>query len=756
MTDQPSAPSAEQLLSHGGFLQRLAHGLLLDAHLAEDAVQDTWVTALERPPAMVTNLRGWLSVVVKNFSRMTRRTLVRRSRRERLVAAQEGVPSAAEVAARLDVQERVVEAVRSLAEPYRSTVVLRFFDDLSPMEIAERSGIPLPTVHTRLRRALEQLRGRLDDDHHGDRKAWATALLPLALGKKTAIAAGAAAGTATKGLLTAKPLLVSALVLVPGAIVLMLALVQEPGLPPQPIAHVGQDRNQGSEGGAPSADGSSVEGEDSVRTFSGVVVDPDGSPIAGAETDLLFFAYRSPEFEPADRQVTSADGRFRVVQPRRLNNREGLYLRATKSGFVTVYLDLRRSGDEVRLTLQRGEKLEVTVIDPDTDEGLAGAKVAVSLRKRAVSPLSWRSDGVTDEDGAACLVSPLGEVTVFASAKDRPFLSQKVVVREGERNQVRLTLFRGATVRGKVVEKGSGRPLEGIRVKRETKILLTDHEGRFELTGLRTDDGFALQGSGYVWQRPWFRGLPLGQITERVFELDPAGMVSGMVLDDRGKPVRGAYVGVWDNPLGGNRRGYRRDENQLHTITGPEGEFTLSGFPPGKEMALYAVREGRSQGDSKPVSVGAGERIDGVVIRLQPAVTVILELETEDGAPLPWFCTATATVPAEVRQRKFERRASPLDGEIRLWGLPRSGFEIAVEARGYVWVDLDSKDILAEGDGDVHRVPVALSRGLWIGGRVENDVGKPIRGAYVTASQGPFQNGCFSGEDGEFEIGGLW
>jgi len=40
-------PSAESLLVHAGWVQRLARALAADHHRAEDAVQDTWVAALE-------------------------------------------------------------------------------------------------------------------------------------------------------------------------------------------------------------------------------------------------------------------------------------------------------------------------------------------------------------------------------------------------------------------------------------------------------------------------------------------------------------------------------------------------------------------------------------------------------------------------------------------------------------------------------------------------------------------------------------
>ena len=61
--------------------------------------------------------------------------------------------------------ERATEvraAVARLDEPYRETVALRFFGELSLDEIATQTGRPLGTVKTHLHRGLIRLRGAID------------------------------------------------------------------------------------------------------------------------------------------------------------------------------------------------------------------------------------------------------------------------------------------------------------------------------------------------------------------------------------------------------------------------------------------------------------------------------------------------------------------------------------------------------------------------------------------------------------------
>ena len=54
-------------------------------------------------------------------------------------------------------------ALADLEEPYRETLALRFFAELSVAEIAAQTGRPIPTVKTHLRRGLLRLRDELAD-----------------------------------------------------------------------------------------------------------------------------------------------------------------------------------------------------------------------------------------------------------------------------------------------------------------------------------------------------------------------------------------------------------------------------------------------------------------------------------------------------------------------------------------------------------------------------------------------------------------
>jgi len=183
MSQGPARPGdpahLEELLRHRDFVRRLARRLVRDEARAEDVVQDTYVAALRNPPRHAGALRAWLASVVRKIAFTHRRSEQRRRDREEQAPPGRPLPAPEEVAERAQWHQRVVNAVMELDEPYRSTLLLRYFEDLNSSEIARVHDVPPATVRTRVKRGLEQLRDRLDGEAGGDRAAWLHGLLLL-------------------------------------------------------------------------------------------------------------------------------------------------------------------------------------------------------------------------------------------------------------------------------------------------------------------------------------------------------------------------------------------------------------------------------------------------------------------------------------------------------------------------------------------------------------------------------------------------
>jgi DNA-directed RNA polymerase specialized sigma24 family protein len=127
MDDAADRLSPEGLLADSRWLRALARGLVGEVG-ADDLVQETWLSALRRPPRLLTNLRPWLRTVARNLSLRDRDRQDRRRKREARSAQAESQPSTSDLVARATLRRSVVDAVLDLEEPYRSTILLRFFE----------------------------------------------------------------------------------------------------------------------------------------------------------------------------------------------------------------------------------------------------------------------------------------------------------------------------------------------------------------------------------------------------------------------------------------------------------------------------------------------------------------------------------------------------------------------------------------------------------------------------------------------------
>lgn len=176
---QPSALTAEHFWH---LVQRFRADLVNQAFAvignqedAEDVAQETLCQAFQDLRSLDDPYK--LGIWLRKINRCNALDLYRKRRREKRkvsdrlpksLAAPETTPTGSnmEVARRLRDEDLVARAVESLPEVYRSVVVLRYWEKMSYEEIAERLGVPVGTVRSRLSRADEILEKKL-------RRLWA-------------------------------------------------------------------------------------------------------------------------------------------------------------------------------------------------------------------------------------------------------------------------------------------------------------------------------------------------------------------------------------------------------------------------------------------------------------------------------------------------------------------------------------------------------------------------------------------------------
>ncbi|MFT7669188.1 MAG: RNA polymerase sigma-70 factor (ECF subfamily) [Planctomycetota bacterium] len=323
MTDSNQKAPIDSLLEHATWVGQLARSLV-GSEQADDLTQDLWVSALRHPPRVEGNLKGWLKRVLVHRAQHNHRGERRRSDREQHASSSGVIDDPAE---RFDAHRDLVQRVGELEDPWRRTILWRYFDELSLKEIAKREGVPISTVNTRLRKAKELLREKLDEDHQGNRRAWMIALAPLArdfqpLAPLTPIALS---GMGAPLLLMKLPHLLAALAAASVAAILIypendaepleqeaikiVALEQSTQLAPlveAPSSLSSPREVQRLEQSEPDAASSVELGESELQLLSGRVIDSEGRPMA--ELDVWF----SGEGEDRLLGITESDGGFPV------------------------------------------------------------------------------------------------------------------------------------------------------------------------------------------------------------------------------------------------------------------------------------------------------------------------------------------------------------------------------------------------------------------------------------------------------------
>jgi len=195
--DSPIYDPAD-LLREVGWIRSLALRLVRDETRADDLTQDALVAALTHKPELRDGLRPWLRTVVQRlFLQELRKEKLQRSKRE-AIAKEAEVEGGLEAVERAHAHQDVVNQLMKMREPYRKTIILRYFEDLSPQQVADQLNLPLETIRTRLRRGLKELRSAMNKDW-GGLECWVIPLL-LIPGQSVATHSTTSIGTRTGGL----------------------------------------------------------------------------------------------------------------------------------------------------------------------------------------------------------------------------------------------------------------------------------------------------------------------------------------------------------------------------------------------------------------------------------------------------------------------------------------------------------------------------------------------------------------------------
>ena len=152
---------------------RMVHGVLLarvPVGEVDDLVQDVFLLALRRLSTLreTSSFAAWLAAIARNVaSDYHRRSVPEEALTDDvsgneiqcgMCSGDQDGPAAA-----------ILDAVMSLSEAYRETLILRLVEGMTGPEIAARTGLTHGSVRVNLHRGMQQLRAKLSPNPSEDR-----------------------------------------------------------------------------------------------------------------------------------------------------------------------------------------------------------------------------------------------------------------------------------------------------------------------------------------------------------------------------------------------------------------------------------------------------------------------------------------------------------------------------------------------------------------------------------------------------------
>jgi protocatechuate 3,4-dioxygenase beta subunit len=518
-----------------------------------------------------------------------------------------------------------------------------------------------------------------------------------------------------------------------------------------------------------------------AAALHGRLLGPDDAPLAGHVV-----AWR--ESEPNGPRVETdcaPDGTFALADLAG----DRWVIAATAPGYSEARAVRAASPDTLELRVVRTARVAGTVL------GVDGAPSAAEVV--IVGSAIWPARTVpADAAGAFAFENvPPGiyEVEargVLASSEPR----RGLVVEDGARVVLTLSLSPGRTLRGHVIDDVSGAAIANAEIvvaesalSSTPRIAHSDASGAFEVTGLRsgTDAIVSARADGRVAlvAEPW-RGSDL------MLRMRRTGTVEGRVVDADHRPIAGAQIEVWGETndgqpiavsegnaaLTGRMDGAPADPSRLEVTadvppiplaalatlppempqvhlasyrTEADGTFHLDDVAPG-EIEVLARHAGYGTASSERVRVTGGETTSGVEVVLAPAGALAGVVVDERG-------DGVADVRIEARSERDPWPTIAFTDAYGAFAIAATG-DTVVRA---VPIDRAPAELrLALASGEHRSATLSLDpAGLALHGRVLDERGFPIEGAQLRIEAlrpgTAILRTAFSTADGSFDLGSV-
>lgn len=215
------------------------------------------------------------------------------------------------------------------------------------------------------------------------------------------------------------------------------------------------------------------------------------------------------------------------------------------------------------------------------------------------------------------------------------------------------------------------------------RTVTLDADGRAMLRGLPTDRTWRLSATPEFWATRVVPGVEVvsGETTIESLDFRLGARLSGVVIDDRGKPVEGAEV-RWQTSNRFMDFGNRRDA----ATTDEHGAYRLYGVRPG-DGEVVAEKDGLLEGRVELEDLADAEERRGVDVTMSSGLAIAGVVRTKDGEPAGG-ATVTAARENEGGRRMGWRRGGGNDvreveadehGRFTIGGLVAGDYRVTTE-----------------------------------------------------------------------------
>lgn len=481
--------------------------------------------------------------------------------------------------------------------------------------------------------------------------------------------------------------------------------------------------------------------------LNGIVQTEDGMPVAGArvaarrqapESDIIEVVFQKI-MPPLAEVESDAQGRF-VFQELGGGHTFGLDVRAP--GYQEQEIDkvVVNPGDNasVTITVKAGLVIAGMVRGP-AGEPVAGALVQANQmggRPRAHSDASDEGK-VTDASGSF-IFDTLEEGNYRVIATHADFASDvENRVPAGEEN-LELNLTTGAAVTGRITDAITGAPIPGSTVMvrdhaGSEKKGVADSDGRYQVRGISIPPKtkqvtLSVEASDYARRANETAAVEDGFITEHQdFQLEPNGVVSGVVQDVDGNPIAGCQVTV--------KRQYSPQVPVVVSVGGGDssderGRFTVPAVAPGEGAFLEGTHASFLKSQSEPFMVQPGGALTNLVLVMRRGGAITGVVLDEAGMPIENASVAVKSEYALTDVDQLENSVKTNDkGEFVLPNLQAGELTLVSLAPSYLRTELSG--VRVQESRTTAGIRLTLVRAAWISGYVTDTANQPVQGASV-------------------------